>query len=124
MKNEMNLETFALTTVRNGGATYSLQWGNVSGLPFYSCAIGKETEKRFSGIFSRAELSAYISEHSELLASDRYALGAWVDEGVYYLDIVQLLEKRAYSKEMAVNVGRERQQIAIFDLEYSECIYC
>lgn len=111
-----NLSQFTLAVLRNGCATYSLNMGDMSGRPFYAIALPKKHERTFRGVWGRKELADYIRLKAGLLADNGNALGGWVSDGVYYLDVVQLVHK-SKGLEYAKALGRERQQIAIFDLE-------
>ena len=53
------------------------------------------------------------------LKSGQY-LGVWIDAGKVYIDI----SVRKYNRENAVKLGRELEQISIFDWNTKECIYC
>ena len=47
-------------------------------------------------------------------------LGVWVNDGKVYIDI----SERKLSLDKALQVGRERNQISIFDWSTKDCIYC
>ncbi len=70
-----------------------------------------------------------ISEFKKILRSVNYLLahiggsefvGVWVDAGIAYIDISEHIT----SKKAALCVGRERNQISIFDWQNGNCIYC
>lgn len=108
----------------NGGFSYSLHYGNVGGTPQYSISIAKELERVYDQLPTDDEIAEYVNTNITLLEKEDYFLGGWEHKGQYYLDVAQSLSKREYSREAAKQVGRERDQIAIFDLEYFEEITC
>lgn len=120
----MNLRDLNTELIENGGFSYNLTLGDVGGTLNYSVAFDKSTEKVFNDLPTESDYQEYINKHITLLAREDYVLGGWEYEGKYYLDVAQLLDKRSYSKEAAIKVGQERDQLAIFDLEYFEEISC
>jgi len=117
----MNLQKLAQRILADGGATYSLQYGEPVSGAFASIA-GFEKRITLRNDFIRLkrqialsiiddELKAYIAEHSELLADDANYLGAWVDGGDLVLDV----SKRFNSIADAEAFGRENGQKAIYD---------
>ena len=46
--------------------------------------------------------------------------GIWVDSGLVYIDI----SERIKSRKKAVNVGKARHQISVFDWRAGDCVYC
>ena len=120
----MNLRTLNTELTENGGFSYSLTFGNMASTQNYSVAYAKETEKVFDHLPTEDEYNEYINRHITLLAREDFVLGGWEYEGQYYIDVAQLLDKRSHSKNMAVQIGNDRQQEAIYDLEYSETIKC
>lgn len=120
----MNLRTLNTTLLENGGFSYSLTFGDVFGTQNYSVAYAKGTEKVFDELPTANDYEEYINKHITLLAREDFVLGGWEHEGKFYLDVAQLLPKREYSKDKAIKIGQERDQIAIFDLGYGEEIEC
>jgi hypothetical protein len=120
----MNLRTLNTELLENGGFSYSLTFGNVYGSDNYSVAFHKATENVFEKLPTEADYQEYVNKHITLLAREDFILGGWEHEGNYYLDVAQLLSKDEYSKEAAIKVGQEREQIAIFDLQIGEEIKC
>jgi hypothetical protein len=120
----MNLRTLNTELIENGGFSYSLTFGNMAGTQNYSVAYAKETEKVFDSLPTEHDYNEYINTHITLLAQEDFVLGGWEYEGKYYLDVAQLLPKNEYSKEEAIKVGQEREQIAIFDLKIGKEIKC
>lgn len=124
IKDDMNLKTLNTALLNNGGFSYSLTLGDVSGTQNYSVAFNKASENVFDSLPTDAEYREYITKYINELSREDMVLGAWEHEGKYYLDMAQLLDKRSYSKEAAISTGKHRNQIAIFDLEYMEEISC
>lgn len=120
----MNLRTLNTELTENGGFSYSLTFGSMAGTQNYSVAYAKETEKVFDHLPTEDDYNEYINSHITLLAREDFVLGGWEYEGRYYIDVAQLLDKRSYSKNMAVQTGNDRQQEAIYDLEHGETIKC
>lgn len=46
--------------------------------------------------------------------------GIWVDSGLVYIDI----SERIKSRKKAVNVGKARHQISVYDWRAGDCVYC
>lgn len=46
--------------------------------------------------------------------------GVWIDSGLVYIDI----SERIKSRKKALNVGKARKQISIFDWRAGDCVYC
>ena len=120
----MNLRTLNTELIENGGFSYSLTLGNVYGSDNYSVAFHKETENVFEKLPTETDYKEYVNKHITLLAREDFILGGWEHEGKFYLDVAQLLPKDKYSKENAITVGQERDQIAIFDLQIGKEIKC
>ena len=120
----MNLRTLNTELLENGGFSYSLTFGNVYGSDNYSVALHKATENVFEKLPTESDYQEYVNKHITLLAREDFILGGWEYEGKYYLDVAQLLPKDEYTKEAAVKVGQEREQIAIFDLQIGKEIKC
>jgi hypothetical protein len=108
----------------NGGFSYSLTFGRVGQTANYIVSYAKNVEQIFDSIPTEDEVREYVNKHITLLAREEFFLGGWVEGGRYYLDVSQLLSKREYSREAAIQVGIDRDQIAIYDLEYLEEIFC
>lgn len=68
------------------------------------------------------DIEQYLEEHANELTSGAF-LGAWFDiekTGLMYLDI----SVNVPDKETALNIGRENKQLAVFDLQTRESVYC
>ena len=119
-----NLREVREELANKGGFSYSLHYGDLAGSQQYSVAYSKHTEKVFDQLPTDAEVADYVNSNITLLEKEDLFFGGWEHEGRYYLDVAQHLSKREYSREAAIQVGRDREQLAIFDLEYLEEITC
>lgn len=46
--------------------------------------------------------------------------GVWVDSGLVYIDI----SERIKSRKKALNVGKARHQISVYNWQTGDCVYC
>ena len=71
----------------------------------------------FTGI-----VADYIGQHAQkLMSNPALCVGTWVNEGIVYLD----LSENIASRDKALELGRERHQLAIFNLEtFEEVTIC
>lgn len=113
----MNLEQLIPTK----NFTYSFEYGDMKGTPFYAMGYSKATELKTHTRWKLSELKnivkKYVKDHPEL---SEMCLGMWSTNDFIYLDCVLLVSKELplfYVKMMA----EERGQIAIYDLENDEC---
>jgi hypothetical protein len=119
-----NLREVREELANKGGFSYSLHYGDLASSPQYSVAYSKHTEKVFDQLPTDDEVADYVNSNITLLEKEDLFFGGWEHEGRYYLDVAQALSKREYSREAAIQVGRDRDQLAIFDLEYLEEVTC
>lgn len=114
----------------NGGATVAIDTRAVIEPPDNSfiVAVGEpyawQVESKFNW-FDSATIDALrqFLNHAEVWAADLSTLmplyvGLWATDGILHLDIVQITTDR----ELALQAGRERNQIAIFDTATGEDI--
>ena len=104
--------------IANGGATLDRNGANVnfksgyqvSKKDCYTLNAEKITDvkKAVEKVLNR------ISHESGLFC------GVWVDSGLVYIDI----SERIKSRKKALNVGKARKQISIFDWRAGDCVYC
>lgn len=81
----------------------------------YVVAVSKELERVVR--YHQDTLDRQISKYSREFRPEW--LGAWVEGDQLYLDTVEVVETR----EEAERLGRERQQISIYDVAAQEVIY-
>lgn len=107
----------------NGGVTYQLDNGIIANLPFY-CISKSGHELRVDDL-TEDVVKEYVLQHAELLAQDGACLGMWKsDNGQFCLDVTDLWDKEEYTLEGALEIGRLRDQQAIFDLESMTEVVC
>lgn len=105
------------THKENGGSTFSLDGRDLMGQPKASVSIFPERSKIVEGReITPEDLSGYLEENKDVLEGneDVLAVGTWFDEesGNTYIDISAVLDK-----DIAVKLGKEYNQKAVFDLE-------
>lgn len=106
-----------------GGFSYSTEFGSLTGAKAYAISI-PGYEKIFESI-TEDDIKEYFKQHSEFVAlhPNRF-IGGWMHDGKYFLDVCDYWEKDEYTLEGAVEIGRLRDQISIFDLETGDTHYC
>ena len=72
--------------------------------------------------FFTGVVADYIGQHAQkLMSNPSLCLGTWVNEGIVYLDLSENIQ----SRERALELGRERSQLAIFNLDtFEEVVVC
>lgn len=109
----MNLQTLTDTILKEGGASYSLTYGNLAGTKGYALSIYKDREAQIPvNEFNPNELRNFVNENSDLLSNEGHFIGAWVDNGIVYLDI----SVKIRVQKDAIKMARANKQLAIFDL--------
>lgn len=104
-----NLIEFRKQLINQGGATYSLNTGELNPEDGYFVAIeGREFKVPFADSNVIAE---FCKANIDLLLLPNHFLGGWYFELNFYLDVSQKVE----IKSEAIKLGRERNQIAIWD---------
>jgi len=104
----------------NGGSTFSLDGRDLIGQPKASVSIFPERSKIVEGReITEQDVIDYLEENKDILEGneDVLAVGTWFDEGSgnTYIDISAVLDK-----DIAVNLGKQYNQKAVFDLEAIE----
>jgi hypothetical protein len=107
-----------VTSIRNfGGYTVDLLTG-VSPASGFCVAYDKHTEHVVS---ESADLGAavlsYIAQYDDW--SEPVHLGAWVDDGLVYLDRPLVLD----NLDRAISIGKSAAQLAIYDIAAGETVY-
>jgi hypothetical protein len=103
------------------GATFSLFHGNMAGKPYRSVSIFPDLSATINGKeITQEQLQNFISTYEGLARNSKVGIGTWynADEDVTYLDFVVLIQDR----EFAISLGKQYNQIGIFDLEKMEYI--
>src|SRR6185369_2219220 len=101
----------------NGGVTWNLSQGNMVGTPNYAVSIYPDRAQILDGVdFDRVE--EFIISNSDLLDNPENSFGAWSHDGKVYLDVVATIP----DINKAVELGKQHNQIAIWDLKNGEQI--
>lgn len=117
-QNKQHLNIDISNIIANGGATLnkdgaSVNFKNgyqVSRKDCYTLNAEKvnDVKKAVEKVLNR------ISHESGLFC------GVWIDSGLVYIDI----SERIKSRKKALNVGKARKQISVFDWRAGDCVYC
>ena len=108
-------------TLANGGLTIK-PFQNEKPETGYMVALeGYELQVPVSEFFTGV-VADYLGEHAQkLMSNPALCLGTWVNEGTVYLDLSENIPNR----EQALELGKERGQLAIFNLEtFEEVTVC
>lgn len=107
-------EVFARHSKTGGSSTYIKSGQDAAGTNAYAVSTFKQRELVVPGSLNQATVAAYIRANDDLLASDTYMLGTWYDADTNrsYLDVSQTTP----DMRSALNLARENDQFAIFDL--------
>lgn len=100
----------------NGGGTYNKELKSINATSGYMVSLlGYERKCK-----TIEEIEKAITENTEIIRGlDSAYLGAWIDEGIVYIDISVLVE----NKEDALQLGKINNQLAIYDIQNNESIY-
>lgn len=111
-----NIKTIIEEIKENGGGTYNKEYKTIDAKQGYMVSLqGYEKKCR-----TDEETEKAITENMEIIQGlDGAYLGAWIDEGIIYIDISILVE----NKEDALELGKVNNQLAIYDLQSNESIY-
>ena len=108
-------------TLKDGGLTIKPFTGEKPSGGYMVALQGYELQVPVTEFFTGI-VADYIGEHAQkLMANPSLCLGTWVNEGIVYLD----LSENVGSREQALALGKERNQLAIFNLEtFEEVTVC
>jgi hypothetical protein len=106
--------------LENGGSTFSLSLGDLIGQKKSSVSIFPDRSKIIEGReITKEDIDLYIQENKDLFEGneDVLAVGTWFDEqsNQTYLDVSAVV-----GKKVAVDLGKQYNQKAVFDLELLE----
>jgi 2',3'-cyclic-nucleotide 2'-phosphodiesterase/3'-nucleotidase len=109
-----NWAALAADTKKNGGATINMRSGqSLGGVEMYAIALPVAPGMVVNGYPTGGDLKAFTMKNAKwLLDRTGYALGTWYYEGKTYIDVSTTIPWRDY----AVTLGREYDQISIYDL--------
>lgn len=97
---------------QGGGVTYNFGQGDLSGSNAFSVSIYPDRSQVIDGGVDFDMIENYLETNKDLLADGSNSFGAWSHEGKTYLDIVKTVE----NYDEAVDLGKQHNQIAIWDL--------
>lgn len=102
----------AASVIRDGfGITINGQ--NLAPALGYMVSVYPEREERYPVEAVTADvIEGYVARHADLIDSPVNFLGAWVTDGVVYLDV----SVNEIDRGRAVALGREHDQLAIYDV--------
>jgi hypothetical protein len=103
----------------SGGATFSLYFKDVVGQELFAVSLYPERSVQVRGRFVPARrLQAFLMQNQDLLRDPRNTVGTWYneDDDTTYLDVTATLPDR----EQAITLGRQYNQIAVYDLLHEE----
>ena len=108
-------------TLKDGGLTIKPFTGEKPSGGYMVALEGFELQVPVSEFFTGV-VADYIGQHAQkLMSNPALCLGTWVNEGTVYLD----LSENVKDKEKALELGKERHQLAIFNLEtFEEVVVC
>ena len=112
----MNTQNIVDHIIDNGGITYNLR--NQSMVTTgYAVSARKDLEQVIPlESFTVGALESYIVRNNEILAVENNMLGAWMSEGMVYLDVTTVVS----DESEAVRIAKSANQLAIFNLETFE----
>jgi hypothetical protein len=113
-----NLNEFVAAIIKNGGATYNLAMGDTAHKGYMVSKKGFEMKFPPEKNVKQAVIQFMEAYGFELYDAENY-MGAWVDEGILYMDISNNFEKRSE----AIREGYKNEQIAIYDVVAQESVY-
>ena len=106
---------------RQGGATFGLHFGDVSGQPLFAVSLyPKRTVLVFGRRVSAGVLRRFLRDNAELLDDPRNCVGTWYEEDAdeTTLDVSTTLADYPTAEAL----GRRYNQIAIFGLKSLETV--
>lgn len=104
----MNIETIIRDTLINGGGTF-LNGRNISEELSGVFVVGGRVP---SSVIDFTDTGAVADSVSELM-NNHSVIGTWFHEGKIHLDVVDIIHDR----EEAIELGKERGEIAIWDVD-------
>lgn len=111
-----NIKNIIENIKENGGGTYNKDLKSINAKRGYMVSLqGYERKCK-----TEEEIKKAIKENMEIIKGlDSAYLGAWIDEGIIYIDVSILVE----NKEDALELGKVNNQLAVYDLKSNESIY-
>ena len=111
-----NIKNIIEEIKENRGGTYNKELKSIDAKRGYMVSL-QGYEKKCK---TEQEIEKAINENMEIVKKlDSAYLGAWIDEGITYIDISVLVE----NKSDAMELGKVNNQLAIYDIQNNESIY-
>ena len=102
----------------NGGITIDKKGSEYKGKG-YAVAVSKDLELVIDeSLFIPELIDQVIKHYGDKLNRDRVFLGIWKEAGKVYFDLSEVVT----DKDQAIELGKERNQLAIFDFSSLEVI--
>jgi len=104
---------------RNGG--FTIQLVDDIGIKVITSGYAVSDRKDLEATFKypadyAANIRDYVATNGKILRDGRHCLGAWVDNGTLYLDVVRVFKAAHHARKCAI----EHNQIAYFCLDTFE----
>ncbi len=97
---------------KSEGFSVQLMTGDIPVVGYMVARAGHE-ERIPADAFTEDRLKRYVRDHFDTLTLDNTYLGAWMSNGHVFLDVS---ENVVSSRDEAVEIGRARGQLAIWDV--------
>lgn len=115
MVNLNNLKELKTFIENNGGCTLTSDLNMVNNKKgFYVSLKGFKYQTRLN----KLDLNT-IKQYQKIALKHDAFIGAWIDEGILYLDI----SKHVKSKHKALKLARSNYQLAIYDIKNNKSVY-
>ena len=96
-----------------GGATYNVHLGDKLGSDEFAVGIFEDRSRVIDGIATEKDIRKFIEDNKNVLRDPRVNVGLWANEGKTYMDLSVTFP----DEDMAKEVGRKFNQMAIYDLK-------
>ncbi len=118
----MTLKDIVRVTKEDGGATYSMWYGNMKGEPAYAASVYKNLETTLPlDKLDQATIKAFVDANTALVTLEDHAIGTWIDDqGNAVVDVVVIYPKNQWTQDSVVYLGVMNGQTSIWDLEFSK----
>ena len=119
-----NLNEFVASTIENGGATMNVATGDVPTSGYVVSMTGIEKTYVLFGndvvkeILISGAVKMYVKDNDDILSLPGMYLGSWIDNGVLYIDISNVIDNEHDALRMAV----ANKQLAYYDLNNAKTI--
>ena len=119
-----NLKEFVASTIEDGGATMNVATGDVPTSGYVVSMTGIEKTYVLFGndvvkeILISGAVKLYVKDNDDVLSLPGMYLGSWIDDGVLYIDISNVIDNEHDALRMAV----ANKQKAYYDLNNAKTI--